>query len=368
MTKQLSGECPLPVALCTICLMKQLLAFLVLLPCAALLLGAEKEKNEIPSMPFAVSSNAVASIRGGLEIYSMMGVGPRKTWDDITNQVYVLNLAHPKWTVGHQVPGVVGRLGAAAVGVRDAVFLMGGYMVDGEGKEIDIPDVNVYEPQNRKWFRSKDMLVAVDNAAIGATRNRYIYLIGGRSSNGPVNSVQVYDVQTDNWNQATPFPGTPVFGLAGGIADENIVIVDGAKAGPSGGPRYVASDECWLGKIDRKNPNKIEWSKLPAHPGKARFAMASGGSDRERKVIFSGGTTTPHGYNGVAYDEQPSEVSTLTFDYDVHHRQWETVSKDTPDARADARGIVFTAIGPLVLGGMAKDLSTTSQATQLPTK
>ncbi len=348
--------------------MKKLSSLLAVLTSSALLLGAEKAKNEIPSMPFAVSSNAVASIRGGLEIYSMMGVGPRKTWDDITNQMYVLNLTHPKWTVGHQVPGTVGRLGAAAIGVRDAVFLMGGYMVDGEGKEIDVADVNVFEPQSRKWFRSKDMPVAVDSAVIGSTHNRYIYLIGGRSSNSPVNSVQVYDAQTDNWSQATPFPGTPVFGLAGGIADENIVIVDGAKSGPSGGPHYVASDECWLGKIDHKNPNKIEWSKLPAHPGKARFAMASGGSDHEHKVVFSGGTAMPHGYNGVAYDGQPSEVSTLTFDYDVHHHQWETVDKDTPDPRADARGIVFTAIGPLVLGGLAKDFETTPKVTPVPSK
>ena len=102
----------------------KLSSLLAMLTSSVLLLGAEKAKNEIPSMPFAVSSNAVASIRGGLEIYSMMGVGPRKTWDDITNQVYVLNLTHPKWTVGHQVPGTVGRLGAAAIGVRDAVFLM----------------------------------------------------------------------------------------------------------------------------------------------------------------------------------------------------------------------------------------------------
>jgi N-acetylneuraminic acid mutarotase len=348
--------------------MKKLLAFLALVVCAALLLGAEKEKNEIPPMPFAVSSNASASIRGGLEIYSMMGVGPRKTWDDITNQVYVLNLAHPKWTVGHQVPGTVGRLGSAAIGVRDAVFLMGGYMVDGDGKEIDVPDVNVFEPQSRKWFRSKDMPVAVDSAVIGVTRNRYIYLIGGRSSNGPVNSVQVYDAQTDNWNQATPFPGTPVFGMAGGIADDSIVMVDGAKSGSSGGPRYVASDECWLGKIDHKNPNKIEWSKLPGHPGRARFGIAGGGPDHEHKVIFSGGTTTPHAYNGVTYDGQTTEVSTITFDYDVHHHQWETVDKDTADPRADARTIVFSAIGPLVLGGMTKDFAPTPKVTQVPTK
>ena len=33
-----------------------------------------------------------------------------------------------------------------------------------------------------------------------------------------------------------------------------LVIGDGAKLGPAGGPRYVASDECWLGKIDKRIP------------------------------------------------------------------------------------------------------------------
>jgi len=34
----------------------------------------------------------------------MMGVGPRKTWDDVTNQVYVMDLAHARWSEGRQVP------------------------------------------------------------------------------------------------------------------------------------------------------------------------------------------------------------------------------------------------------------------------
>jgi hypothetical protein len=79
--------------------MRKLLVFIPVLLCAATVLGTDQPKN-IPSMPAAVSGNAVASLKGGLEIYSLMGVGPRKTWDDITNQVYVMNLAHAKWPPG----------------------------------------------------------------------------------------------------------------------------------------------------------------------------------------------------------------------------------------------------------------------------
>lgn len=340
--------------------------FIILFLATATLHGAEEKT--IPPMPAAVSSNAVASVKGGLQIISMMGVGPRKTWDDITNQVYVLDLIHPKWTQGRIVPGVVGRLGATAVGARDVVVLMGGYMVDKDSNEITVSDVNVYEPDRRRWSRAADIPVPVDSAVSGVTRNRYVYLVGGRSADGPVNNVQLYDMQTGTWSQATPFPGTPVFGLAGGIADENIVIVDGAKPGPKDGPRYITSDECWLGKIDKKDPGKIEWSKLPAHPGTARFGIAAAGSDREHKIIFSGGTTTPHAFTGVAYDGQPSKTSALTFAYDVHHHAWETLDENTTDPRSDSRGLIFTPAGAVVLGGLNRDLAATAQATFLPAK
>lgn len=347
--------------------MRKLPALFLVLLCAASVLGSDDVKK-VPSMPAAVSGNAVASLKDGLEIFSMMGVGPRKTWDDVTNQVYVLDLAHPKWREGRTVPGVAGRLGAAGAGAKGLVVLMGGYVVDAQGNELTVPDVNVYEPGAHRWSRGKDIPVPVDGAVSGVMHDRFIYLIGGRSPSGPVNIVQLYDIDKDSWTQATPFPGTPVFGLSGGVADEEIVVVDGAKTGSAGGPRYLASDECWLGKIDHKDFSKIAWTKLPAHPGAARFAIAGGGANRDHRIYFSGGTPTPHDFKGVAYDGKPAEASSVSFDYDLHRHQWETSSDDTFDPRADSRGILMTPIGPVVLGGMAKNLAVTARVTQVPRK
>ena len=339
------------------------LSFLTLLPfCAVVLLGADEPK--FPPMPAAVTSNAVATLKGGFQLFSMMGVGPKKTWDDVTNQVYVMTFSHAgKWSQGRAVPGPVGRLNAAAGGVKGVVVLMGGYVVDNQGGELTVPDVNVYEPGARRWSRGKDIPVPVDSAVTGVTHDRFVYLIGGRSPSGPVNNVQVYDIDRDAWSQATPFPGTPAFGMAGGLADEEIVVADGAKPGPSGGPRYVASDECWLGKIDRKDPSKVEWTKLPPHPGTARFGISAGGAEKEHKIYFSGGTTTPHDYKGASYDGQTADVSNLTFDYDLHANRWDTIDENTYDPRADGRGLVETPLGPVVLGGMVKSLAVTSRVT-----
>jgi N-acetylneuraminic acid mutarotase len=340
--------------------------FLFFLPvlCAVFLLAENQPK--IPPMPGAVSSNAVASLSGGLEVYSLMGIGPKKTWDDVTNKVYVMHLRGAKWSEGRPVPGVAGRLGASAIGAKGQIYLFGGYVLDSQGNEMTVGDVQSYLASARKWYRAEDIPVPVDSAVIGVNHDRYIYLVGGRSKNGPVNNVQVYDIEKNAWSPATPFPGTPVFGHAGGLADDAIVFVDGAKKNPEAGKPYVVSDECWLGKIDKKDPYKIEWSKLPAHPGPGRFGIVAGAE--KGKVLFSGGSTALHNFKGQDADGKPMEVSDFTFAFDVHGNKWETIEKETFDVRTDSRGILSTPVGPMVLGGMVKNTAVTARAVIVPKK
>jgi len=339
--------------------MRKLPVFFLLVLCAAFLLAVDQSK--IPPMPAAVTGNAVASLRGGLDVFSLMGVGPKKTWDDISNQVYQLHLSSAKWSTGHPVPGVAGRLGASAIGAKSQIFLFGGYVVDAQGNEMTIGDVNSYLADAKRWYRAEDMPMPVDSAVIGVTHDRYIYLIGGRSKNGPVNNVQVYDIEKNAWSQATPFPGTPVFGHAGGLTDETIVYVDGAKKNTGAGAPYVASDECWIGRIDHKDPNKIEWSKLPAHPGPGRFGIVAGVGDGH-KILFSGGTALPHNYKGLDFEGKPADLSPVSFEYELHGNKWATLAEDTFDVRTDSRGILITPIGAMILGGMVNNHAVTARA------
>jgi N-acetylneuraminic acid mutarotase len=339
--------------------MKRAAFLFTLLLGAALLPAADAPK--IANMPAAVSSNAVASLKGGLELFSIMGVGPRKTWDDVTNRVYIFNLASGKWREGRPVPGVAGRLGASAIGARGKIFLFGGYVVDGQGAELTVSDVSAYVPDDHKWYRGADIPLPVDRGVVGVNHDRFIYLIGGRSKNGPVNSVQIYDAEKNVWSEGTPFPGTPVFGHAGGLADEEIIVIDGAKKNTGPGAPYLASDECWVGKIDHKDPNKIEWSKLPPHPGPARFGSASGAESH--KIHFSGGSASPHDFKGIGYDRQPADVSSVSFLYDLHANQWVTADENTVEPRMDCGGILATPAGLVILGGMTKGQTATALAT-----
>src|ERR1700753_250087 len=96
--------------------MKKLPVLLLPVLWATFLIAGEESK--VPPMPAATTLNAVASLRGGLDVYSIMGVGTKKPWDDISNKMYVLHFKSGKWVEERAVPGVAGRLAAAAVGAK----------------------------------------------------------------------------------------------------------------------------------------------------------------------------------------------------------------------------------------------------------
>jgi N-acetylneuraminic acid mutarotase len=252
-----------------------------------------------------------------------------------------------------------------AAGVHDHLFLFGGYVADAQGG-MTVPDVGVYHPASDRWLRGSDLPVAVGDSAIGVYHNRYIFLVGGRSNQEVVSNVQVYDAENGKWAQASPIPGTPVFGHAGALVDDTIIYVDGARKNPSGNtPRYIASDECWMGKIDHHDRTRIEWTKLPNHPGRARYRIAAGGSEKDQKIYFAGGTDNPYDYNGIGYDGKPSEPSSVTFDFNLHTGKWETIDENTPDPTMDHRGLLVTHEGLVLIGGMEKGQKVTAQVTLL---
>ena len=347
--------------------MKRHCGFVLLIACAGLLFAVPLPKYE--PLPAPLSNNAVASVksRGSLLLFSLMGMGPKKTWDATSNAAYALDPDTGKWSEVHSVPGTIGRLGAAAAGAREHIFLFGGYVVDGQGGETTLPDVNVYEPLTDRWFRAEDMPVPVDDSVAGVYRERYIYLVSGWSKTDAVRDVQVYDAQKNTWSKATPVPGTPVFGHAGALVGDTIVYVDGAHKNPAGErPKYVASDECWMGKIDHHDPTKIQWSKLPSHPGTARYRIAAGGSEKDQRIYFSGGAANPYNYNGVGYDGQPAEPSPVTFAFNLRSGQWETLNLNTPDPTMDHRGLLVIQEGLVIVGGMQKGQQVTSRVAVLP--
>jgi Kelch motif len=336
------------------------------------------DEPKLSPVPSPVSNNAVAISHdeGGARIFSFMGIGPKKTWDAITTSAYELDPDTGKWTEKRPVPGVAGRLAASAVALHDQVFIFGGYVVDAQGGETTASDLNVFVPVENRYYRGKDIPVPVDDAVVGLYRDRYIFLIGGWSSSaeggkgGAVRNVQIYDTEKDVWMQATPLPGTPVFGHAGAILGDTIVYVDGAHKNPYGtSPKYVASSECWMGTLPNSKKGdftRIEWTKLPPHPGNARYRIAAGAGPLEKRggrIYFSGGTDTPYNYDGAGYNGRPAEPSAVSFAFNIYSERWEAIDENNPDPTMDHRGLLVTRRGLIMVGGMEQGQAVTAKVT-----
>jgi len=87
--------------------MKKCLGVILLIVLGGFLFAADQSRFE--PLPVPMSNNAVASVksRGSLLLYSMMGMGPKKTWDAISNSGYMLDSEADtgKWAEVRAVPG-----------------------------------------------------------------------------------------------------------------------------------------------------------------------------------------------------------------------------------------------------------------------
>ena len=347
-----------------------MMRFIALLVPLIFALATQAAEPKWAPLPIPLSNNAVALARVNkrLVLFSFMGIGAQKNWTDISNRAFSLDPQDEKWNEIRPVPGPAGRLGSSAVTVKDVIYLLGGYTVDGRGDETSVRSVEVLVPSKSIWYRAADLPMPLDSSVVGVYRERFIYTISGRSQNRPVSNVQVYDVQKDRWQQATPIKGTPVFGHAGGIVDDAIVYCDGAYQDPAAGRRYLASDECWMGKIDHRDVTKIQWSKLPGHPGNARYGIAAGPSDRDQRIYFTGGAANPHNFKGVDYDGKPAEPAAMTFAFNLRTNKWDIIHEKTPNPTMDNRGLLITSKSLLTIGGMEAGQKVTSRVNVIPLK
>lgn len=301
----------------------------------------------IPPLPQPVSNNAVAAVASGRDIYvvSLLGLGAGKTWRDTLPVAYQLRLGDPAWRRVPDVPGGAGRLAGVAVAVGGRILVIGGYTVAEDGSERSIETVHAYDPVTRTYRARRPMPVPVDDAVALVHADRYLYLVSGWHDLGNVNLVQVYDSQRDTWAQATPYPGAAVFGHAGGIVGDTMVIADGVEvevdsAASAGKRRFVLSNEAYIGRIDASDHRRIHWHRLPPHPGLARYRMAATGTSKlGGAVLFAGGSDNPYNYNGVGYNQVPSQPSDLVLALSLTERTWRLVGR-LPVPTMDHRGLL----------------------------
>ena len=212
-------------------------------------------------MPEPLTNNAVARLRqnGGTYLYSFNGLRAGKTPADVTAAAWEYDTSRDRWRRLPDVPGKSGRLASVAVALGSRVLIFGGYTVAADGLEVSTPEVYAFEPTDDRYRTLAPMPTPVDDAVAVAYRERYVYLISGWHDTDNVRLVQVYDAEEDHWFSATDYPGAPVFGHAGGIVGNVMVIAGGVKVvGKRGADRrFEISGEAFLGEIDKSDPAEI---------------------------------------------------------------------------------------------------------------
>ncbi len=310
--------------------------------------------NPKPPMPYAVTNNAVAAIQyeDGYALYSFLGLRPGKTWQDVTNIAMGYDSQQDQWFELPPVPGA-GRLASTAEVVNGKIYIFGGYTVGEDHTEVSTPEVFRFNPTTQQYARLSDMPLPVDDAVSVVYQERYIYLVSGWHDTGNVADVQVYDTQTDRWQRATDFPGEPLFGHAGGLAGNTLIVCDGVKVtSPPGAEKrsFAISDACYTGEIDPRNPYAISWRGIAQHPGPPLYRAAAAAVNGNH-IWFVGGTDNPYNYDGTGYNGQPSVPLKISFAYDARADSWKTLS-DISKPAMDFRGLPMAGNKAFLIGGM----------------
>lgn len=332
-------------------------AFLLLGACAHLKPDHTLKARDLAPLPAPVSNNAVAVVnnRSGSYLFSLMGIGSGLSFGDITSKAYWLRVGSQHWQPLRDVPGRHGRIAATALGLNGQVYVFGGYTVAPDGTEKTFPGGFALDPLSGGYRPLAPMPVPVDDSVSVSYGGRYVYLISGWHDDGNVHQVQIFDTVLDHWAEATPYPGPAVFGHAGGIVGNHIVIADGVSVttGKDMKHSFHASGACYVGTIDPAKPRHIDWREIPAHPGTPLYRMAAAGirTDGHDLVIFAGGSPNPYNYNGVGYDGQLSPPSDRVFAYDLTAKAWRDIGR-LPVATMDLRGLLHTPDGFVIAGGM----------------
>lgn len=304
----------------------------------------------LPNLLLPVTNNAVtvADRQGRKFVFSLMGLGSRKTFDAITNSAFVVSPGQQAWGRIPDVPGL-GRIAATAQAVGANVYLFGGYTVSASAAEHTVPNLDVYDIVGGTWSRGADVPVPVDDAVSAVYQDRFVYLVSGWSERANVANVQIYDTVTDRWEQAAPILGAPVFGHFGSIVGNSIFYFGGVS---DAGGHFTSSTTCWRGDIDASNMTKITWVELPAHPGHSRYRAGAASAPRSGHLIIVGGTDNPYNYDGIGYDGQPSNPVDDILGWNLRSARWELIGSS--QANMDLRGVVSLDGEQRTIGGMER--------------
>jgi hypothetical protein len=312
--------------------------------------------TSLPSLPEPLSNNATAGVTtaSGCAMVSVGGLGAARTREAISSHAY---LYPPGPGAPMALPDLPGppRLAMSAVGLRGAVYVLGGYDVAPDAHEtshaelLSLDVAAVLARGTVRWRPRAPIPIAIDDAVALAYLDRYIIVVSGWSTSAPVPEVQIYDAERDAWSAGAAFPGTPVFGHTAAILGDELVVLDGVSQTPQG---YRIVQQAYRATLSAARPPELQWTNLGPHPGPARYRAAGGAA--AGRMFFVGGTADPYNYDGISYlTKQPSAPIEEDLAFVPATNAFFAVPVRRPVATMDHRSLAVCGDSITVIGGMA---------------
>ncbi|QIB68396.1 hypothetical protein Ami103574_03275 [Aminipila butyrica] len=125
-----------------------------------------------------------------------------------------------------KTPMLTARYYAASSAVGNKIYILGGTGIIG-AKTGKLDSVEVYDAQTDTWTTGKSMPTARAGLTSSVVRNK-IYAIGGANDSGNLAAVEIYDTQTDTWTTGKSMP-TAREGAASSVVGNKIYVMGGVS-------------------------------------------------------------------------------------------------------------------------------------------
>lgn len=264
-------------------------------------LHAQWTVSELAPLPEPVSNHAVIAteVGGKPYVYTFSGIDSTKLFSGIHARCYKLDVQSNEWSRLPDLPGGKGRIAAAASELDGLIYVVGGYEVLGSGQERSLRAVHVFDPQTDTFLADAAPLIfPIDDHVQAVWRDSLLYVVTGWSNSANLFRNQLYNPQTDQWQEATPLPNNQsykAFGASGCIIGDTIYYAGGA----TDGTLFPPADALRIGVINSENPMQISWSSR--NDQKARgYRMAA--SNHNGNPVWLGGSLVTYNFDGIAYN------------------------------------------------------------------
>ncbi len=213
-------------------------------------------------MPTALDSGMAGAVdvAGQTKVYVIGGMEQQVPLR-ISSAVMEYNPATDTWNPNAKAAMSTARTDHNAAVVDNKIYVFGGYDVN----RTPLNSVEVYDPQTDVWAPRLNMPVARHDFGV-AVIDKKIYLIGGLlSESEETGRVDIYDPATDTWDTSKPGMPTKRAYLAVAAVDRNIYAIGGS----------LPQDKGLFANVEVYNVDTNTWTtKAPLPTARDEMAVA----------------------------------------------------------------------------------------------